>query len=149
MRSSKSGRAQPLSPSHALAGARAVCCACCGRPIPCQGPGAAQSTKKFPPASCSTLVSERRNRSCSIRHSGSGLFVALHCGHRASGRGLDWVKTGKAQNEQMLSGLPPIPDIARRGWHGRKVPKADSCTAAKMRAIRSPRRRVRVDCQRY
>src|SRR5262249_17780908 len=55
------------------------------------GPGAAPSTKKFPPASCSPLVSERRNRSCSIRHSGRGLFVALHYGHRASGRGLDWV----------------------------------------------------------
>src|SRR5262249_5618424 len=38
IRSSKSGRAQPLSPSHALAGARAVCCACCGRTIPWQGP---------------------------------------------------------------------------------------------------------------
>jgi hypothetical protein len=25
---------------------------------------------------------------------------------------------------------PPIADIARRGWHGRKVPGADSCTAA-------------------
>jgi hypothetical protein len=35
------------------------------------------------------------------------------------------VKTGKARNEQTFSGLPTIADIARRGWHGRKVPKAD------------------------
>src|SRR5262245_23635835 len=33
-------------------------------------------------------VSERRNRNCSIRQSGRGLFVALHYGHGASGRGL-------------------------------------------------------------
>ena len=25
----------------------------------------------------------------------------------------------------MSAGLPPITDIARRGWHGRKVPTAD------------------------
>jgi hypothetical protein len=24
----------------------------------------------------------------------------------------------------MFSGVPPIADIARRGWHGRKVPTA-------------------------
>jgi hypothetical protein len=35
------------------------------------------------------------------------------------------VKTGKAHNEQNISGLPPIADIARRGWHGRKVPIGD------------------------
>jgi hypothetical protein len=28
-----------------------------------------------------------------------------------SGEWLLWVKTGKAQNEQMFSGLPPIADI--------------------------------------
>src|SRR5262245_12110764 len=33
-------------------------------------------------------VSERRNPNCSIRQSGRGLFVALHYGHGASGRGL-------------------------------------------------------------
>ena len=27
--------------------------------------------------------------------------------------------------EHMSAGLPPITDIARRGWHGRKVPTAD------------------------
>jgi len=69
------------------------------------GPGAAQSTKKFPPASCSPLVSERRNRSCSIRHSGRGLFVALHYGHRASGRGLDWV----IRVDLASTASPPIP----------------------------------------
>jgi hypothetical protein len=38
--------------------------------------------------------------------------------------GTRWVKTGKAQSEQMFSDLPPITDIAQRGWHGRKVPTA-------------------------
>ena len=27
--------------------------------------------------------------------------------------------------EHMSAGLPPITDIARRGWHGRKVPDPD------------------------
>jgi hypothetical protein len=31
----------------------------------------------------------------------------------------------------MSAGLPPIADIARRGWHGRKVPQGDICSAAK------------------
>jgi hypothetical protein len=35
------------------------------------------------------------------------------------------VKTGKAQNEQMFSGVPRIADIAQRGWHGREVPHPD------------------------
>jgi hypothetical protein len=30
----------------------------------------------------------------------------------------------------MLAGLPSIADIARRAWHGRKVPGTDSCSAA-------------------
>jgi hypothetical protein len=49
-------------------------------------------------------------------------------------RGPNWVKTGKTQNEQMISGLPPIADAARlmstppartppsrlaRRWHSR------------------------------
>jgi hypothetical protein len=29
------------------------------------------------------------------------------------------------RSEHMLAGLPSIADIARRAWHGRKVPKAD------------------------
>jgi hypothetical protein len=36
--------------------------------------------------------------------------------------------------------LPLKPDIGWRGWHVRKVPKADSCTAASDISIRSPRR---------
>jgi hypothetical protein len=36
-----------------------------------------------------------------------------------------WVKTGKAQTEQMFSGLPPIADIALRGWHFRIGPLAE------------------------
>ena len=30
----------------------------------------------------------------------------------------------KPRNEYMSAGLPPITDIARRGWHGRQVPQA-------------------------
>jgi hypothetical protein len=48
-----------------------------------------------------------------------------------------------------MSASPQKRTISRPTRHVRLVPKADSCTAAKMRAIRSPRRRVRVDCQRY
>jgi hypothetical protein len=33
-----------------------------------------------------------------------------------------WVKMRKTRNEQMSAGLPPIADITRRSWHGRKVP---------------------------
>src|SRR3954451_15699672 len=40
------------------------------------------------------------------------------------------VKTGKAQSEQMFSDLPPIADIAQRGWHGTEVPVSDICGAA-------------------
>ena len=29
-----------------------------------------------------------------------------------------------SHKRHMSAGLPPIADIARRGWHGRKVPKA-------------------------
>src|SRR4029079_10068266 len=36
------------------------------------------------------------------------------------------IKMRKPRNEQMFSGVPQIADIARRGWHGRKVPKADT-----------------------
>jgi ABC-type uncharacterized transport system substrate-binding protein len=45
------------------------------------------------------------------------------------------VKMRRTRNEHMSAGLPPITDIARRGWHGRKVPTA---------VIRSPRRRGRA-----
>ena len=38
------------------------------------------------------------------------------------------LKTGKARSEQMSSDLPPIADIAQRGWHGRKVPGGDIVT---------------------
>src|SRR4029077_11672701 len=41
--------------------------------------------------------------------------------------------------------LPLKPDIAWHGWHGRKVPQPDSCTATKYITIRSPRRRGRVE----
>src|SRR6266699_103415 len=41
----------------------------------------------------------------------------------------------KTRNEHMSAGLPPIADIARRGWHGGKVPRSDIGPA-----IRSPRR---------
>ena len=40
-------------------------------------------------------------------------------------------KTGKAQNEQMLSGLPPIADMRDGVPDFRLVPEADSCTATK------------------
>src|SRR2546423_1741907 len=36
----------------------------------------------------------------------------------------------KPRNEQMSAGLPPIADIARRGWHGRKVPYPDLAPSA-------------------
>src|SRR5262249_57277107 len=52
-----------------------------------------------------------------------------------------WVKSGKAQNEQMLSALPPKADKSRQARYLRFVPKADKRTAAKSGAIRSPRRR--------
>jgi hypothetical protein len=32
-----------------------------------------------------------------------------------------WVKMRRTRIEHMSAGLPPIMDIARRGWHGRKV----------------------------
>ena len=35
------------------------------------------------------------------------------------------VKMRRTRIEHMSAGLPPITDIARRGWHGRKVPTAD------------------------
>jgi hypothetical protein len=38
-----------------------------------------------------------------------------------------WVQTGKAQREQMSSGLPLRADIAQCSRHVSKVPKADSC----------------------
>ena len=41
-----------------------------------------------------------------------------------------------------LSALPLKADIEPHDWHVRFVPKADSCTAAKSTAIRSPRRRA-------
>jgi hypothetical protein len=41
----------------------------------------------------------------------------------------------KPRNEHMSSGVPSIADIARRGWHGRKVPTTDSCSAANRLAI--------------
>ena len=34
-------------------------------------------------------------------------------------------KSGNTHNEPMFSALPPKPDIARRDWHVRFVPKAD------------------------
>jgi hypothetical protein len=36
--------------------------------------------------------------------------------------------------------LPLTPDIAQRGWHGRKVPAMDSCTAANS-IVGKPQRR--------
>ena len=33
---------------------------------------------------------------------------------------LSWVKMRRTRIEHMSAGLPPITDIARRGWHGRK-----------------------------
>jgi hypothetical protein len=41
------------------------------------------------------------------------------------------VKTGKAQNEQKISALPPIATGQRTSSIGSFVPLADSCTAAK------------------
>jgi hypothetical protein len=38
----------------------------------------------------------------------------------------------KPRNGHISAGLPPIADIAQRGWHGRTVPLPDSCTAATM-----------------
>jgi hypothetical protein len=38
---------------------------------------------------------------------------------------LSWVKNGKAQSEQMSSGLPSITDIARTCGNGREVPEPD------------------------
>jgi hypothetical protein len=35
-----------------------------------------------------------------------------------------WVKLRRTHIEHMSAGLPPIADIAWRGWHGTKVPKA-------------------------
>ena len=52
------------------------------------------------------------------------------------------VKTGKAQNEQMLSGLPPIADMRDGVPDFRLVPIATESTAAKSVLIRSPRRRA-------
>src|SRR6516164_4456390 len=56
------------------------------------------------------------------------------------------VKSGKAQNEHIMSALPPKADIERHDWHVCFVPKADKCTAAKSTAIRPPRRRARAIC---
>ena len=36
-----------------------------------------------------------------------------------------WVKMRRTRIEHMSAGLPLKPDIARRGWHGRKVPAAE------------------------
>jgi hypothetical protein len=44
-----------------------------------------------------------------------------------------WVKTGKSRSEQMFSGLPPIADIAQRGWHGRKVPRPAMAPSVRLR----------------
>src|SRR4029450_11236477 len=40
-----------------------------------------------------------------------------------------WVKSGKAQCEQMFSALAPRADIAQRSRHVRFVPSRDSCIA--------------------
>jgi hypothetical protein len=40
------------------------------------------------------------------------------------------VRSGKAHSEQILSALPLKPDIGWRGWHVRKVPITDICSAA-------------------
>src|SRR5258707_3845837 len=50
-----------------------------------------------------------------------------------------WVKTGKAQCEQMFSALPPKADIARRSRHVGFVPRGDLG-----QIIRSARRRARA-----
>src|SRR5262249_19977301 len=55
---------------------------------------------------------------------------------------LRWVKSGKAQNEQMLSALPPKADKEQTCGNVRFVPFATICDAAKLSLIRSPRRRA-------
>src|SRR5262249_10570393 len=52
------------------------------------------------------------------------------------------VKSGKARKEQMLSALARKADIASLPRYVRSVPQADTCSAAKGSAIRSPRRRA-------
>jgi len=42
----------------------------------------------------------------------------------------DGVKMRKPRNEHMSAGMPSIADIARRGWHGRKMPLATIRNAA-------------------
>jgi len=60
------------------------------------------------------------------------------CAHRRRSRltGPDRVMTAVGQNEiprceHMSAGLPPIADIAGRGWHGRKVPIGDKVHRSK------------------
>jgi hypothetical protein len=51
-------------------------------------------------------------------------------------RGLPlWVKTGKAQTEQMSSGLPPTADIEVRGWHVSVGPRTAASTCNKIGAL--------------
>ena len=51
------------------------------------------------------------------------------------------VKTGNAQNKQMLSALPPLATGERTFRIGSFVPIASFCAALKSIFIRSPRRR--------
>src|SRR3954451_24479589 len=45
------------------------------------------------------------------------------------------VKMRRTRIEHMSAGLPPITEIARRGWHGRKVPKPAVSSRSKTSAL--------------
>src|SRR2546430_16583732 len=70
--------------------------------------------------------------------------------HNSDGTWTPWSAPGQTPPSQDFCGtaaLPLKPDIARRGWHGRTVPQADSCTAAKSnpltsRSAQRPERRL-------
>ena len=56
-----------------------------------------------------------------------------------------WVKMRRTRIEHMSAGLPPITDIARRGWNGRKVPGTDIASTF---ALTGERYNIVQGCQR-
>jgi|SRR6185437_2165805 len=55
-----------------------------------------------------------------------------------------WVKAGNTRRQQMLSASPSKADLEQRNHNVSFVPTRDSCIAATIISIRSPRRRGRA-----
>src|SRR6266403_1360044 len=71
-------------------------------------------------------VSEKDTACSKLAHRCAVALICIKVAARLDqGRCPSWVKTGKAQCEQMFSALPPRADIAQRSRHVRFVPISD------------------------